>query len=189
MRQPKRRLFTLAHELAHLIYDEEGISNPFIARNEIERRCNAYAAQFLAPDDVVLKLVHSASSPLVRDTMRFVNFISRETLLSRQASALRLEELGIITQRAAGAIFAHLRNLKRVAEVDAEPKLNKSMGLVAAVGKKLSEVGVYSAYIASLALRRGMVDVVDVERGLGISEALQAKVLDLASRRFEASAD
>lgn len=62
------------------------------------------------------------------------------------------------------------------------------MGRSVAVGKKLSEVGVYSAYIASLAVEKKAVDVVDVERGLGISEKLQPYVFDLAKRRFEASA-
>ena len=186
---PKRRLFTLAHEIAHFIYEEEGVSNPFVIKNDIERRCNAYAAQFLAPDDLVMTIVHSADAPIIRDTVRLVNFLSRQSLLSRQASALRLEELGVITKRAASIFFAHLAGLKRIVEAEPEPQEKKPMGVGAAIGKKLSEVGVYAAYIAAVALKKRIVDVVDIERGLGISETIQGRVLDLAARRFEASAD
>ena len=185
----KRRLFTFAHEIAHFIFGTEGISDPFVARNSEERRCNAFAAEFLAPEEVVFSVLEKARAPRGSDVIRLVDFISRETFLSRQASTLRLEELGVITRTAASRAFAYLRGLKRPTEVfQTQKAASKPMGRSVAVGKKLSEVGVYSAYIASLAVEKKAVDVVDVERGLGISEKLQPYVFDLAKRRFEASA-
>jgi Zn-dependent peptidase ImmA (M78 family) len=44
-----RRLFTLAHELAHVLMGKTGISDPFVRKNAIERRCNRFAGSFLVP--------------------------------------------------------------------------------------------------------------------------------------------
>ena len=188
VRHEKRRLFTLAHEMAHFVYREEGISDPFVAKNDIEKRCNNYAAQFLAPDRQVLQIVHAATSSTINDVARLANLVARETLLSRQAATLRLRELDVITRKAASEFFAHLNMLRRVTEPSSESRKPAPKGRAVVIGKMLSEVGVYAAYTASLALRNKIVDVVDVERGLGLSESIQKDVLDLAAKRFEASA-
>ncbi len=72
-------------------------------------------------------------------------------------------------------------------EIKAPP--SKVMGKGAAIGRKLSEIGVYSGYVASIALKNKIVDVVDVERGLDIPESIQSNVLDLAARRYETSSE
>ena len=63
------------------------------------------------------------------------------------------------------------------------------MGRGAAIGKKLSEIGVYNAYVASCALKANLVDRFDLQNALGLSDKLQDSVLDLAKRRFEAGAE
>ena len=45
----KAQLFTLAHEFGHILANAEGVSNPFIVKNSIERTCNKFAAEFLSP--------------------------------------------------------------------------------------------------------------------------------------------
>ncbi len=39
-----RKLFTLAHELCHVLLRAEGASNPSILKNQVERFCNKFAA-------------------------------------------------------------------------------------------------------------------------------------------------
>lgn len=185
----KRRLFTLTHEMAHLVFDREGLSDPFTPTNAVERECNSYAAQFLAPDNMMFSIVGSLRGAILNDVSRLVSHIAKETLLSRQATALRLAELDIISKASASEFFAYLKNLKRVTEPSKDAQGGTPMGRSIAVGRKLSEVGVYSAYVAFLALQHRIVDVVDIERGLGISESIQKDVLDLGARRFEAGAE
>ncbi len=43
-----RRLFTLCHELAHVLMGQTGISDPFVRRNTVERRCNRFAAKWIS---------------------------------------------------------------------------------------------------------------------------------------------
>jgi Zn-dependent peptidase ImmA (M78 family) len=65
-----RRLFTLAHELGHVLMRKSGISDPFVSRNATERLCNRFAASFLVPSSFVsalLKNVTPERDPEPRD--------------------------------------------------------------------------------------------------------------------------
>lgn len=89
-----RRLFTLVHELAHILMHMSGISDPFIARNVTERRCNRFAGSFLVPKAYVaplLKNVAMAKAPDPEDVL----WASRRLKISQEASVLRLEQLGL----------------------------------------------------------------------------------------------
>lgn len=150
IKNEKRRLFTLSHELAHFAYDQEGVSNPFVAKNLIERQCNAFAAEFLAPDDQVLKIVKEFSGPISESISRLVDIVSSKTLLSRQASTLRLRSLDVVSSRVAADFMSRLSKLRRLDEPKGEVADKPIMGRNAAVAMSLSKVGIYSAYTASL---------------------------------------
>jgi len=183
----RRKIFTLSHEFAHLIYDKQGISNPFLAKNDFERMCNRYSAGFIAPDDEVLKIV-TENGTTHRSSSSLIDVVSAKTYLSRQAAALRLAELECISEKDARQFFRRITKVQDQAEFES-PQSGTPMGRGAAIGKKLSEVGVFNAYVASLALKEHLVDKYDIQNGLGISDTLQTSVLDLAARRFEAGAE
>lgn len=181
----RRRIFTICHEFAHYIYDAEGISDPFLAENEVEKTCNRYAAKFIAPDKVVQKLLERSSG---QDAVGLVNKLSSETFLSKQAAALRLVDLGHIEKRSLKIFFGHSHPSKTDGEFESQ-KTGTPMGRGAAIGKKLSEIGVYNAYVAACALKAKLIDRFDVAQAFGLSDNLQSSVLELAERRFEAGAD
>jgi Zn-dependent peptidase ImmA (M78 family) len=88
-----RRLFTLIHELAHILMGVSGISDPFVGRNAVERFCNKFAGAFLVPKQFVsalLKNVVPTRDPDLAD----VTWVSRRLKISQEASVTRLEELG-----------------------------------------------------------------------------------------------
>ena len=186
MKYSRRRIFTICHEFAHFIYDEEGISNPFSANNLVERKCNQYAAKFIAPDNVVSKIVDKFRSGVNSDTL--ISALSSETFLSKQAAAIRLADLDFISNKELNTYFRKSRTSLNQSEFES-PKSNSPMGRPAAIGKKLSEIGVYNAYVASSALDAKLVDRFDLQNALGLSDKLQDAVLDLAKRRFEAGAE
>jgi len=88
-----RRLFTLVHELAHVLMGRTGISDPFVRKNSIERRCNRFAGSFLVPKAYVSNLLGSSVSrtPDPDD----VRWAARKLKISQEATVLRLEQLGI----------------------------------------------------------------------------------------------
>lgn len=188
VRNAKRRLFTLSHELAHFALDKEGISNPFLALNLVERQCNAFAAQFLAPDEQVVDIVRKLGQGDTKNVSKIANLVAAHTLLSRQAATIRLVELDLVSRQAASTFLKILNAGRRVSEPEAgatAPPKGRSV----VVAKTLSEVGVLAAYTAAKALQHRIVDTMDVARGLGISEGIQADVLKLAEKRFEISAE
>jgi Zn-dependent peptidase ImmA (M78 family) len=88
-----RRLFTLAHELAHVLMGRSGISDPFIRKNDIERRCNRFAGSFLVPQSYASTLLGSSVTrdPDVDD----VRWAASKLKISQEATVLRLEQIHI----------------------------------------------------------------------------------------------
>jgi Zn-dependent peptidase ImmA (M78 family) len=91
-----RRLFTLIHELAHVLMGQSGISDPFISRNRVERQCNRFAASFLVPQSFVQALLrrHVPADPTTDD----VRLIAGRLKISQEAAVLRLEQLGLFSK-------------------------------------------------------------------------------------------
>ncbi len=88
-----RRLFTLVHELAHLLMGRTGISDPFVRNNTIERRCNRFAGSFLVPESYATTLIGSSVTrdPDVDD----VRWVAGKLKISQEATVLRLEQINI----------------------------------------------------------------------------------------------
>lgn len=86
-----RRLFTLIHELAHVLMRKSGISDPFVRENATERLCNRFAGSFLVPAPYVNSLLKSpvTSEPGYDDVL----WASRRLKISQEATVLRLEQL------------------------------------------------------------------------------------------------
>jgi Zn-dependent peptidase ImmA (M78 family) len=88
-----RRLLTLCHELAHVLMGRTGISDPFVRKNIVERRCNRFAASFLIPKPYVATLLGTSvtKTPDLED----VRWAARKLKISQVATVLRLEQLGL----------------------------------------------------------------------------------------------
>lgn len=177
----KAQIFTLAHELCHHILAAEGISDPFVARNATERRCNSFAAEFVAPLSRFRKVVEKFPKKAFSEPLELINLISSRSLLSRQATAIRLSEAGYIGRIELRAV---MRVLSRGARAE---KLEERSELPGGVphAKRLSELGYLPVYVASRGVANKIIDEIDVESGIGLSESLQDKAFDLAGRRLE----
>lgn len=91
------RSFTLAHEFVHVSLGEPGISGElFASNNEIERFCNKVAATALAPGQLLraISFDHHFDSS---DRLKYVNYFANKIGLSRYMVAIRLKEVGIIS--------------------------------------------------------------------------------------------
>jgi Zn-dependent peptidase ImmA (M78 family)/transcriptional regulator with XRE-family HTH domain len=86
-----RRLFTLVHELAHVLMRKSGISDPFVQENVTERLCNRFAGAFLVPQAYANSLLGSSvtKDPDYDD----VRWAARRLKISQEATVLRLEQL------------------------------------------------------------------------------------------------
>lgn len=180
----KAQLFTLAHEYAHSLNGQDGISNPFRPRNAIERSCNVFAAEFLAPMASFTNVVERLTKTQRSDVSSFINAAASNTLLSKHAAAIRLVEADFITQ-------AQLQSWRKIfsANPRSEKDEEKEQAPDSAGGqphaKRLGELGHLPVYLAKQAVEQHIIDSFDVADSLGLSLSLQPKAFSLAERRFE----
>lgn len=177
----KAQLFTAVHEYAHFLLKKPGVSNPFVVRNEVERACNQFAAAFLAPvqefESLAREIVRSHSN----DLFGAVRAVSSKSLLSMHATAIRLAEVALISQRQLSSWIAAAARTPR-AEKDEEREGGTEFGQPHA--KRIGELGYLPTFVAAEAIKAKLVDSLDVQAGMFLSESLQTKAFDLASRRM-----
>ena len=96
------RLFSLIHELAHLVLNNAGICNEIgsesASKNRVELLCNNIAGKVLAPIDEIKK--HPALESIVKygfdDT--YINAIARDFAVSKEVILHNILDLGIISR-------------------------------------------------------------------------------------------
>jgi Zn-dependent peptidase ImmA (M78 family)/transcriptional regulator with XRE-family HTH domain len=178
----KAQLFTLVHEYAHALLKAQGVSNPFVLKNKIERQCNAFAAEFLAPMQQFRAVAESVSANNRSDIFQFVAIVAGQSLLSKHATAIRLQEGGYISD-------AQMRTFEAAwTQFPTKEKEEDSYDAVtggAPHAKRLSELGYLPVYLAAQGVQRKIIDTIDVQAAIGLSETLQSRAFNLAARRFE----
>jgi len=96
--EPKVKLFSLFHEIAHLLKGSEGICEIDVdsEKFEIERFCDKFAAEFLVPaSDLKLEIEKKAKRELSDD---IISELARRYGVSKHVMMLRLLNLGYITK-------------------------------------------------------------------------------------------
>ncbi len=90
------RIFTLAHELAHIWLGQSGVSNPQIhlfPEQTVERWCNQVAAEVLVPRTDLLE-AHQCTRPLWEEVQRLARLFKVSTLVILR----RLYEVGRLSE-------------------------------------------------------------------------------------------
>ncbi len=109
---PQKKIFTLFHELAHILFNIGGIFRDVISerlireKDEIEVFCNRFAAEFLVPEQYLLSepIVVNNSNSLQWDESDIAKLsnifkVSRETLLRRLLDLGRTDSTYFITMK------------------------------------------------------------------------------------------
>lgn len=171
-----RRLFTLIHELAHVLMGKTGISDPFITKNTTEKICNRFAGSFLVPKSYVVSLLRGpvVAQPDDED----VKWASRRLKISQEATVFRLEQLGLYE---AGShdrwkALVHGRNPdhydKRGGPPGGEPPPQEKI--------KLAKYGFSFARSFDRLLREGLISEVNLYRVTGLKPKYQRQYFDYA---------
>ncbi|QIG96575.1 helix-turn-helix domain-containing protein [Bradyrhizobium sp. 6(2017)] len=170
-----RRLFTLAHELAHVLHRSSGISDPFICRNSIERTCNRFAGSFLVPEAFAGTLLRLKNDAQITPDEEHVRWASRRLKISQEATVLRLEQLGIYTTGSyeKWKRLVHNRNpdyLKRRGGPGKDPVPQEKV--------KLSKYGFQFARAFDEMLEQGLVSEINLYRATGLKPQYQRPYFD-----------
>ena len=86
----RMRIFTLVHELVHIIANETGIVDPFNNLNKLESFCNKVTAEFLMPKEQFGDWIHGQDASDIRG---LVNDVASKLPFSKFAIAIRIAEI------------------------------------------------------------------------------------------------
>jgi Zn-dependent peptidase ImmA (M78 family) len=167
-----RRLFTLCHELAHVLMGQTGISDPFVRKNAVERRCNRFAASFLIPQSYVATLLGTpvTKTPDLED----VRWAARKLKISQEAAALRLEQLGLYNSGTHERWLALVHN----DNPDFSEKGGGGKAPPAQEKVKLAKYGFRFAKALSSALEEGGISEINLYRASGLKPKYQRPYFD-----------
>jgi Zn-dependent peptidase ImmA (M78 family) len=172
---PARRSFTLAHEIYHCVWGKSGLSDSRIENNAVEKRCNSFAAHFLAPDDLVRKI---SNGVVTSKEFRLgeLKQVAGNLNISMHATLLRLVQVGIYGHAATEAWEQYIKS-------KGDPEFPKKGG-----GKrvdewkyKLSKYGYKFATIFGAAKKSGHFDDLELYQLSGIKPKYQLDYLKKAS--------
>lgn len=98
------QLFSLAHELGHVVLGKPGISD-HSEKLSVERWCNRFASEFLAPPSTVIQAFDENE-----EIFCSLDRLSQKFGISREAMLWRLVQLGLISRPVADETVSVLRN-------------------------------------------------------------------------------
>ena len=104
---PYARIFTLAHELAHIFLNESGIcanSEKVLQESHIEVICNKVAAKLLVPDKEIKRLT-SKNPGNKAEAEQLIKRLSKKLKVSFVVIVIKLSELELIDETLKGKLY------------------------------------------------------------------------------------
>ena len=179
---PTARVFTLFHEVGHLLRRDDAACLRFMrpgdAEAGIERWCERFSANLLMPGEALAEVAgrYGVTSAAPVPDVRTARLISQRFNVSTRAGSLRLLELGLAPEGFYGRVESEL------AALDWNKGGGGGGGSPAAPERRLGEVGTRTASIlveASERRRLGRLDLADYLRlNTGQLDDLQALLAD-----------
>ena len=172
-----RKLFTLAHEFGHLLLRKEGVSNPSILRNRIERFCNRFAACLLAPKRLVEAALHRFRyTPIPDDD--FIRLFAKKLGVSQEATYVRLVQTGHLERADYKKWKAKFGNRNYVPSGDQGEK--SSGGTPDPLRDKRTQYGARLLGLLERARNLGQLDEIDIYRLSGLKPVYQDQLFGAA---------
>lgn len=173
-----RKVFTLAHEFAHVLLGKEGVSNPSIIKNRIERFCNWFAARLLAPKKLITyALDRYGYTPEATD--RFIRLLAEKLGISQEATFLRMVETSHLDRAQYVEWKRKFRNQYSIPTGDMT-RPGGGGGSSDPVKTKITTYGRTLLRSLRAARDRGDLDAIDIYRISGLKPKYQSDVFEAA---------
>jgi Zn-dependent peptidase ImmA (M78 family) len=170
-----RRLFTLIHELGHVLMQQSGISDPFVRENDVEKRCNRFAGAFLVPKTYATKLL--GRTPGNDPDFDEVRWASRKLKISQEATVLRLEQIQLYK---AGSHEKWKRIVHNMGNPDFSEKGGGAKEPPPQEKVKLAKYGFRFAQAFEPLLKEGALSEINLYRSTGLKPKYQRSYFDYA---------
>lgn len=160
------RSFTLFHEYAHLILKQEGICSDFAhAKGRVEPWCNNFSGNMLIPEKIIKRLRPDLEIGRKRQwDFEELTHLARQLRVSRQALAIRLQDLGL----APTSLYSEVEHQLKLEKEAQKPKPKKKVIIPQHI-KAVSASGKATASVVLGALDRGSINVLEASAILNLS--------------------
>jgi Zn-dependent peptidase ImmA (M78 family)/lambda repressor-like predicted transcriptional regulator len=163
-----RKLFTLAHEFAHVLLRQEGASNTSIIRNKIERFCNKFAAHLIAPESLINSALRRFGYTPSSDN-NFIRLLAKNIGVSQEATVRRLVEMGYLSDEQYGAWRSQFEGITPPGDTS-----DGTGGKSDPIQAKRTQYGSTLISLLAEAKKMGSLDEIDVYQVCGIKPKYQA---------------
>lgn len=170
-----RKLFTLAHELCHVIIGKTGLSNSAIAKNKIETFCNQFAAYLLVPREALLEAIQGRNDSQTFDSDSFRRLANRLGV-SNQCVVLRLVDEDFIDESQYIKWISMFKG--RVPTLDAGDPPGRGGGADTTIQAKRTKYGTALLSKISEAAQRGKIDQIDIYYLIGLKPKYQRDLFE-----------
>ncbi len=176
--RPATKLFTLMHEIVHIILGRTGVSDPNILENEVERFCNKVTASVMMPRQEFEALYGRVKQNSVRTT---TDAIAHHFGVSKSAAALRITELGL----AADFYGRWLAALPpRIPPIEEEEEAEASTG-GGGLGAQIGRFGYLLPSVLGKAVKQHSISIFDAYRLTNLAPKTLTELAQIGERKLE----
>lgn len=172
------RLFSLMHEVGHIILGESAIDLPdatAVSRNNIERWCDSFAANFLLPKALAKAVFKERESTLTETAT--LNYLSRKYKVSKAMLLVSMNTTGFITRNQVEEVLKRHKTAERQRKEG-----EKTKGSVSADKRCISEKGTKFISLVANNYDRNNITYTDALNYLSIKSKNFDKVLAKARK-------
>jgi hypothetical protein len=199
----RSRIFTIAHEVAHLALNHPGIVDPIGSRSAIEQRTNRVAAEYLLPSSIMERSVPKNGNNW--EPRELVDHLAEKIPFSKYFIALRLQETlsgynGFCSRWLSQVNIRNLPNkygyeelneferaLEEESTSDSEDGPIRRQG---SGGRQVSRLGITTLSLIEIAKQQNLVSTFDLQSSIRLPAKDYQKTIEALSRkRREAARD
>lgn len=176
--RPATKLFTLMHEIVHVLLGRTGVSDPNILENDIERFCNRVTAAVMMPQAEFVAHYNRVKKTSVRAT---TDAVAHYFGVSKSAAALRITELGL-SQDFYGRWLAALP--PRIPQIEEEEEGEESKG-GGGIGAQIGRFGYLLPSVLGKAVKKHSISIFDAYRLTNLAPKTLTELAQIGERKLE----
>lgn len=176
--RPATKLFTLMHEIVHVLLGRTGISDPSLLENKIEQFCNKVTASVMMPQDAFIAHYLKVQNKNVRTT---TNAVAHHFGVSKTAAALRVTELGLEKDFYKRWIKALPDRIPPIEEEDENESSTGGGGIPAQIGR----FGYLLPKVLGKAVNSRSISIMDAYRLTNLKPKTFSELAKIGERKLE----
>ncbi|WP_273772760.1 helix-turn-helix domain-containing protein [Brucella intermedia] len=176
--RPATKLFTFVHEIVHVMLGETGVSDPSILDNKVERFCNRVTAEVMMPSAAFEAYFGTLQQ---RTARRIATSMAKRFGVSKQAAALRIQELGLQRDFYSAWVKSLPAQMPLIEEEEEKEEAPQKGG---GIGAQVARFGYLLPKVVGRAISKRHISPLDAFQLTNLKPSTMAKLSEIGSSRL-----